>query len=315
VTLDLVEVACPVCAAQPSDKLVYPDTLGRTAPVFGYKWSPAIRRCYRAVRCPKCSHIYSSPRLANLHSYYQDVEDPAYLANSQQRVDTAHHVLQELTSLLPRGRALDVGCSTGDYLAAAATHYQVVGLELSRWAAQIARDRGLTIHRKTLADFNDAPFDLISMWGVLEHLEHPARDVCHINRLLRCGGLFSFWTGDADSLPARLLKTDWWYVLGQHIQYFTAQSLDYLLVSHGFEKVRVRTYPYVITLAYLGTSLGRYPGIGRIARRVLHHRLLRDRKITLRLPGEMFGIYRKVGPIGDGHPSGWAREAGCNPQR
>lgn len=293
-----VQVDCPVCAAPASNHVVYPDTLGHSLPVFGYKWTSEIRRCYRAVRCPKCSHIYASPRLKNIFAHYQSVADPGYIANSPLRIATAEHVLDKIADYLPQGHILDVGCSTGEFLnTAIKRRYTAIGLELSYWAAQYARAQGLNVYQRPLGELKKAHFDMISMWGVLEHLEFPSQEMVHINRLLKNEGIFAFWTGDASSVSARLLGSYWWYVMGQHIQYFTKSSIEYLMLNHGFKKIHTSIYPYVISLEYLGTSLMRYPFLVPIARSVLQHPLLGKLQIRLKLPGEMFGIYRKVHAI------------------
>ena len=174
-------------------------------------------------------------------------------------------------------------------------YYDVEGLELSQWASDIAEQSGLTIHRKKLEDIvNVGPkFDVITMWGVIEHLEYPAQEIVHIRKLLKTGGLVCFWTGDSGSVPAKLFGTNWWYIMGQHIQFFSRKSADYLMNDHGFERVFVRTYPYVISLDYLGTSLSRYPVVGSILNTLLKAPIIRDWTLTLKLPGEMFGVYRK----------------------
>ena len=288
------EVNCPVCG-QNDYKVVVPDTLGEKPPVFGYKWTPEIRKCYRAVRCKNCSHMYSSPRLEDMYAYYQDVADEGYLKNSHLRTGAARNVIKTIRKLNPEGRLLDVGSSTGDFLREAQRYYEVEGLELSNWASKIAIDAGLKIHKKKLADLarNDQTYDIITMWGVIEHLEFPREEIKHVHKLLKPEGIFCFWTGDSSSIFLKIFGKNWWYILGQHIQYFSNQSVDYLMRGNEFEKIFIRIYPYVMSLGYLGTSLSRYPIVGPLANKILKLESLKNRTFNFYLPGEMFGVYLK----------------------
>ena len=291
--MKLVEVDCPVCGSD-DYYVTLPDTLGAKPPVFGYKLTPEFRNSYRAVRCRRCSHMYSSPRLENMYAYYKDVSDEVYFNNAPLRAASAKKVIAIIRKIASGGKLLDVGCSMGDFLKEAREYYQVEGLELSDWAADLAEKSGLRVHRTHLEKIakNGPAYDVVTMWGVIEHFENPRLEMDHIRKILNPNGIVCFWTGDSNSLPARILGRHWWFVIGQHIQFFTRRSIDRLMTDSGFEYIAMHTYPYVISLKYLGTSLSRYPALGSIANWIFKSRLLRDRTITLRLPGEMLGIYR-----------------------
>lgn len=289
----LVELDCPVCGSKRSTT-VYPDTLGDALPEFGYDFGPRHCAHYRVVRCPDCSHAYCSPRHPDIFRNYVDVEDHAYLKNQEQRIATATRVVSAISRYKAGGRLLDIGCSTGDFLDLARNSYAVEGLELSGWAADTAERRGLTAHRCTLEEFKPgAPYDVITLWGVIEHFEFPARELANLNRLLEPGGLVCLWTGDFDSVFSKMLGERWWYIQGQHIQYFTRRSIERLFRSHGFSLVSRSRYPYVMSFNAIAKSLARYPGIGRIFAALVSLLGIGHRQITIRIPGEMFLIFRK----------------------
>jgi len=239
--------------------------------------------------------MYCSPLPKQLFEQYVDVEDIEYLRNEAQRLATAAKVIDTLQKYRKTGRLLDVGCSTGDFLRVASRHYDVEGIELSKWAAGIARERGLEIHECCLSDLRSTqPYDVVTLWGVIEHLENPKNEINHIFRLMNHDGILCIWTGNVDSLTARLLGKKWWYFMGQHIQYFSETTLHRLLEQCGFRRVIIQNYPYVLNMASVANSIGRYPLLSKVLSGVLRSRALSSAEITFALPGEMFAIYSRV---------------------
>ena len=168
------------------------------------------------------------------------------------------------------------------------------GLELSEWSAKIAQDRGFTIHTCTLGEMQGREiYDVLTLWGVIEHFESPRIEAGHISRLIRPDGVVCIWTGDISSWIARLLGKKWWYIQGQHIQYFSRKSLCRLFEDSGFELVSIEKYPFTTNYRSLNKSLRRYSVINGISRRLFERRFFADRKINLSLPGEMYAIFRK----------------------
>lgn len=292
-SLEMMDVACGVCGAT-AHRTVMADTLGARPPVFGYKWTPEVRKSYRMVRCDACGHVYASPRLRDMYRHYVDNTDETYLANSDLRTATARRVMEVLAAHVPSGRLLDVGCATGDFLSVAAERYAVEGLELSQWAAARARERGLRIRAETIEDVakTGQKYDLVTMWGVIEHLENPLDELRRIRAMLNPGGCVALWTGDVDSWYARLFGARWWYVMGQHIQLFSRASLAQAFATAGFRPVHRGVYPYVIRCGYLAESLGRYPVAGALAGIALRSPWLRDKSFVLRMSDEIFDVFR-----------------------
>lgn len=286
-------VPCPVCGST-SQITLYPDTLGSELPSFDYAFSPAHNRTFRIVKCTSCTHAFSIVPHKSLWENYQSVVDDEYLQRQDERLMTAVDVIRILRRILPSGSLLDVGCATGDFLSVAQESYAVEGLELSDWSARIARERGLTIHTKTLGEMEGhGIYDVITLWGVIEHFEAPKDEAGNIARLLRPGGIVGLWTGDINSWVARLMGRKWWYIQGQHIQYFSKASLCRLFADQGFELVYLERYPYTTNFGSLSKSLRRYALIDGIVKHIFRTGFLKDKRIHLSLPGEMYAVFRK----------------------
>ena len=286
-------ISCLICKSF-NVRIFKDDTLGHEFPVFGYNFEPNSRKTYQMIKCDKCSHIFSHPLPSNIYSHYQDVIDVAYLINADQRIKTAEKVLEYISTIKSDGALLDVGCATGDFINIAKNYYNVEGLELSDWAAKIGIDKGLNIHKCLLSNFlGSEKFDIITLWGVIEHFQYPSEEVKHIYRLLKPGGIVCIWTGDQSAVLPRCLGFNWWYYMGQHIQVFTKKSLDTLMFNYGFTLCSKSTYPYVMSLRSIAASLGRYKILGWIGNILFKNSLFGDFKITLRINGELFAIYKK----------------------
>ena len=274
--------------------MLYPSTLGDNLPVFGYDFSPEHNRTYRVVACDDCSHGYCSPRALDLFAAYEDVEDASYLENRDQRLATSRLAIARIRDWFDRGRLLDIGCSTGDFLSVAREYYEVEGLELSSWAVDLARAKGLSVHNSRISAIKESErFDIITLWGVIEHFDEPRIEVEQMHRLLKPGGCVFLWTGDIRSSTARLFGRRWWWYQGQHIQMFSQRSLVRLFEDHGFERIWIGRYPYVMVLRSVAKSMMRYPIAGWIMRWFVDTLRLHDISVTFRLPGEMFAAFRR----------------------
>jgi 2-polyprenyl-3-methyl-5-hydroxy-6-metoxy-1,4-benzoquinol methylase len=136
----------------------------------------------RLRRCATCRTVYAQryadPGAVYVDGYYTgggdfgiDVRHPrfqAFLAEvNAQRA-------QLLGSLVAEpGRLLDVGCGTGEFMAAMRDRgWTVAGAEPIEESAELARSRGLHVRAAMLADSGMAPgaWDVVSALHVLEHV-------------------------------------------------------------------------------------------------------------------------------------------------
>ena len=285
---------CPICRSQTLREL-FPDTLNGETPCFDYNFSPRHHRTFRTVRCLTCTHVFSSPIPDNIWQNYVSVQDEAYLRHEHCRLATAQVVCSRLKQLKPSGRLLDIGCATGDFLRHARQYYDVEGLELSAWSADIARKQGFKVHSTFLSDIKaSGAYDLITLWGVIEHFQDPVLEVKQMHRLLRMDGIVALWTGDIDGICSKILGKKWWNIQGQHIQDFSRSSLKRLFENHGFKEVWVGIYPCVMSREAILLSMGRYPNIYKWVAPMLRAIIPDSWKFHISVPGELFAVFKKV---------------------
>jgi SAM-dependent methyltransferase len=141
----------------------------------------------------------------------------------------------------PPARLLDAGAGRGRFVAAArAAGYDAHGIEPSARGVAAARSAyGVTLEQATIAQASPpAPFDAVTLWHVLEHLEDPAGALERIAGWLRPSGALLVGVPNRASLQARLAGTRWFHLdAPRHRTHFTLEGLRRLLGAHGFTVV------------------------------------------------------------------------------
>ena len=133
------------------------------------------------------------------------------------------------------GRVLDIGCTVGTFLQAAASHgWEAVGVEPNAAAAAHARAQGLTVH-DGFFDLELAgrlgQFDAVHLSEVIEHVFDPVDLLRVAARTLKPGGVLIVTTPDFDTIAARTLqrKPD------EHVVHFRRSSLVRAAERAGLE--------------------------------------------------------------------------------
>jgi SAM-dependent methyltransferase len=254
-----IRVECPLCGSL-DFSLRYPASMGAPETLTAENFrctSPYLSRHGDIVQCNRCHLLFSNPQLdpAQVLEIYRAVEDSLYLEETAARERTfarSLHQLQRLTA--PPGNLLDVGCYTGVFMKLAAlAGWTVTGVELSAWAAAIARQAGYgQVHSLPLDEvgFKPASFAVITLWDVIEHLSHPAAMLKNVHRLLKPGGIVAVSTHLVDSFAARLLGSRYPFFMDMHLVHFSRPTLNRILSECGFEVLACRRHVRVLRLGY-----------------------------------------------------------------
>jgi len=119
----------------------------------------------------------------------------------------------EIPPAIRDGRALDVGCGNGRYLASlVALGWRVQGVDTSPEAARSAMEAyGIPVHVGSLesAPFDRNSVDFIHMRHVIEHCEDPLGTLRRAFELLRPGGWLYVETPNIESAPASFCGRYW----------------------------------------------------------------------------------------------------------
>ena len=177
--------------------------------------------------------------------------------------DGRRFIIQNCLKLAPgrrktKLRVLDIGCGTGALLDAfqqVLPDCDIVGIDIDTGAKANAPDhlRDRIQVGDVLTTSFKAPFDIITLEMVIEHLPDPAKFLHRCHELLLPDGIVMISTPDIDSKPARDSGADWWLInrpdvpVG-HRCWFNMNSITCLADGTGFKPARIRKrgslFPY-----------------------------------------------------------------------
>ena len=259
-----VDVSCPVCGGHDAKTLrpsFYPPEIGLAELRSMYRASSDNALMDQVVECRICRMVYLSPRpqASLIQGGYEEVEDPRFVAQNPQRIQTFKQSLQSIlkrTSLDPKGkRLLDIGCAGGACLVAARDlGFDVEGIEPSRWLSAYARaEYGLNVRQGILTPgvYPEKSFDVISLWDVLEHVPEPHDILTLVRSLLKPDGYLWLNYPNIGSLAAKTMGWRWPFWLSVHLHYYRPHSIRRQVEQAGFKVLYSRPHWQQLQLGYL----------------------------------------------------------------
>ncbi len=221
---------CPLCGgADASHKIEAPEP----APAARARW-------FLVVECRHCSLCYTNPRpsaacLARL--YPQDRPLPPEQAVAPRRWWRGPRTADPLARLWPmldRGRLLNVGHGISSFLRRLHQRGRpFMAVNLSAPAVDfLGRAWGVTALAGTLPhpELARQNFNVITFFGILEHVHRPLELLRAARALLAPGGVLIVAVPNIDSLPFRWFGADWPGLnLPRHLTHFTPRTLRLML--------------------------------------------------------------------------------------
>lgn len=209
------------------------------------------------VMCKTCSHIYADRRMSEsqLNKFYSD--DKNYFKH----VYPNKKVLKlRMEIFLPKIKFvkkyskgknwLDVGSGDGTaVIAAAKVGYNADGTEPSKPGREFAKKfLNLKLHEESLEEFSkkNKRYDVISFFGVLEHIPEPLESLKFCNKILNKNGLIILEVPHFNSITSQVQKLtkrpDRHLVPSHHIMIFTFESAKQILRNTGFKPIATWFY-------------------------------------------------------------------------
>ena len=196
---------------------------------------------FSIVRCTSCGggYILDAPDAEALKEYYPE----AFFSKNHESSGAVEKLQKKLALVekfkpLPLSqeracRILDVGCAGGEFIAYATQHgYDAYGYEVSEIPSKTER----IVQSPSLENvYEDASFDIITSWAVLEHMLNLDEQMRNISRLLRQEGVFVALVPNFNSIAGRLMRQD---DVPRHLNFFTRKAMNTLLARHQLAPVK-----------------------------------------------------------------------------
>lgn len=154
---------------------------------------------------------------------------------------------------------LDIGAGAGEFVKyiKEKTAFSISAVDLAEdtkdYLAKLVGDRGAFYHGKAVedADIPEKSFDLVTLWGVLEHLPTPVATLGKIHNLLKEGGTLLLLIPNLFSYAFRILGVQVPTLNPrEHINFFTLKSMRTLADACGFTVESMYGEMPVIDLIY-----------------------------------------------------------------
>lgn len=229
--------------------------------------------------CTDCALSFREDMYSGSAVYEEGLEEGIYGAAKK---DLFCEALDRLEEELPaKGRLLDIGCASGDFMrAAAARGWRAEGVELNPALALKAEAAGFTVSPLTVekARLDRGAYAVITVFEVFCLMDKPAAAAAELFRLLKPGGLLYVRDFNAAfHLPLARLEAagvfERWGLKPSvlHNFNFRARTLKLMLEVAGFTEVSVRNSRPTAGDPY--RTGGRFGGFFTRAVKVLYYTL------------------------------------------
>lgn len=203
-------------------------------------------------RCSFCNSLYTKPHLKDgvLNSLYNDGTYQVYqdtlvkTGNKIRKGVLEKRKFKQINNLLDKSNIslLDVGCGGGTFLEICKENgWQVEGVDPS---PENIRNRDIKVYKGNFKEVNiKKKYDVVTFWGVLEHLSDPISAIDKAFEILNPNGLMVFEVPSADCFiseyiqkyafsPTRFIES------GRHNIFFSKKLIEKISDEKGF-KVRL----------------------------------------------------------------------------
>jgi 2-polyprenyl-3-methyl-5-hydroxy-6-metoxy-1,4-benzoquinol methylase len=267
------EVLSAIAAIVPGEPESLADLLASLEPA-GSRDCPACgsstrRALYRDpgksyFRCAECGSVYMVRFAGGRENPYKKayffeeykkqygksyLEDwPALTALAEPRLDLIEALARSSLGRRKSLSVLDVGCAYGPFLAAAkARGLEPFGLDVAdEAAAYVRRELGIPAASGDFLDPSAAsafggPFDVLSMWYVIEHFDRLDKALRNAAALVRPGGILALSTPSLEGASGRFDREGFFARSpADHFTVWEPSRASSLLAAYGFRVKRIR---------------------------------------------------------------------------
>lgn len=192
---------------------------------------------------------FPKPSLENLTKYYESDDYISHTDGKRTVFEKAYQFVKSIAlknklklinTQSQKGRLLDIGAGTGDFLITAQKDgWQVTGLEPSEKAKNIAISKGVSFS-ESLETLESNSFDVITMWHVLEHVYNLHEYITHLKRLIKPHGVIIIAVPNFKSFDAKYYGEYWAaFDVPRHLWHFSKKAIEKLFAKEELKLVNV----------------------------------------------------------------------------
>jgi 2-polyprenyl-3-methyl-5-hydroxy-6-metoxy-1,4-benzoquinol methylase len=204
-------------------------------------------------KCTGCGSIYTNPYLKEgvLTGLYNNGDYKAYQKNLVAKGSEVRSSILEnrkfiqVKEILNKKNAslLDVGCGNATFLnVCKQSGWNVQGVDPTKSSAQNALEKyNIEVHEGEFGNAKiNSKFDVVTFWGVLEHLRYPVLALERARSMLNDGGMIVFEVPSSDCFLSKYLSSypfeaTRYIESGRHNIFFSENIINCLAVDIGME--------------------------------------------------------------------------------
>lgn len=216
--------------------------------------------------CKECDFMFTqgAPAGDDMNNYYATSEYISHSDTKKGVMNTIYHWVRNYmlgrkarlvakTVYRSTGKLLDIGTGTGYFPDAMRKRgWEVEGIEKNAQARTFAKENfDLDIKdEKALDAFEEGAFDVVTLWHVMEHLEHLNETWDRLYALLAEKGILIVAVPNRVSYDAEKYGANWAaYDVPRHLWHFTPATIQQLASKHGF--IMAERYPMPFDAFYV----------------------------------------------------------------
>jgi 2-polyprenyl-3-methyl-5-hydroxy-6-metoxy-1,4-benzoquinol methylase len=192
---------------------------------------------------------FPKPSMEKLPSYYESDDYISHTDGKRSLFEKTYHFIKNIAiknklklinSQSQKGKLLDIGAGTGDFLVVAKNDgWQITGIEPGEKPKSIAINKGVSF-ANDLSELENNSFDVITMWHVLEHVPDLEFQIKELKRLIKPSGTIIIAVPNFNSFDAVYYGKFWAaFDVPRHLWHFSKTAIEKLFAIENLKLVKV----------------------------------------------------------------------------